>query len=114
MYSGQQKFARLIWPPVPPPPVDRPSVFDCDPVSAAALPVVSCFPTVGVRLRASFGASVTFSGACFGGLAFSVGSGAVISGVFCAGGRVGCTFGRSGIAFCTGRAPIGVMPPLLG
>src|SRR5688572_1572688 len=53
MYSGQQKSARLVSPPVPPPPNVSPCPCPLAPVSTGVLPCVSCGPVVGGRTAGS-------------------------------------------------------------
>src|SRR5438477_8646720 len=109
MYSGQQKSATSRLDPDPgPPPVDRPKPWPRAPVSAIAVPGVTCAPLVGVLPRASSGACFT-SGAADALVGLAEGFvGSVMSGAFAAGGRIGSRFGFSsgGVATWTGLPPM--------
>src|SRR6186997_523659 len=92
-YSGQQKSDTSRWPPLPPPPDDKPKPMPLAPVSAMAGPCWISLPIVGLVLRGSF-ASTLLGVIFFGGALV----GSIISGTFAAGGRTGSIvfFGSTG------------------
>jgi hypothetical protein len=110
-YSGQQKLPTSRYPPVPPPPVVSPKPTPRAPVSATLDPSCGSAPSLGRRPRASGGASFTRGL----GAGFALAAGIVISGALAAGGAIGVLrSGSAGAGACTGRPPIGVIPPALG